>query len=288
MPLIKLQFKPGIDREGTSLTNKGGWYECDKIRFRSGTVEKIGGWLADTGTAFSTLRPATGAFFGTASALWNWTTLSGADLLGIGTTQKYYVQNGPNGYLYDITPIRVVSAAGAAAFAATSGSKTIRVTQTNHGAASNDFVTFTSAASLGGAITSAILNAEFQITVLDANTYTIQSAVAANTLDTGNGGTATIATYQLGTGGATSYSVSGWGASYWGGTNTTYVASTLNGDLLAGATSVTLTNAAGFTTAGTVLIGSELITYTGITSNTLTGCTRGASGQRLPRKSFCS
>lgn len=281
MPIQKLQFKPGINREGTTLTNKGSWYEGDKIRFRSGTVEKIGGWVLDTGTSASTLVPTTGAFFGTCRALWNWATLSGNNLLAVGTSQKYYVQNGTNGYLYDITPIRATSAAGAATFAASNGSKTLTVTQTNHGAGPGDFVTFSGAVSLGGNITASVLNTEFQIlTVPNSNQYTIQATVFASAGDVGNGGAATVATYQINSGSATSTSLSGWGAGTWGGTVSGVLTTTLSGGITAIATTITLASVAGFPTGTTttIKIDNELITYNGIVGSTLQSCVRGVSG----------
>ena len=107
MPLQKLQFRPGVNREGTTLANEGGWFESDKIRFRSGYPEKIGGWVLDTGTTASTLQPSTGAYFGVCRSLWNWTTLSGDNLLGVGTNLKYYIEKG--GVYNDITPITTVT-----------------------------------------------------------------------------------------------------------------------------------------------------------------------------------
>ena len=116
MPLQKLQFRPGVNREGTTLSNEGGWFECDKIRFRSGYPEKIGGWVLDSGTTASTLKPTVGAYFGVCRSMWNWLNLTGYNLMSIGTNLKYYIQNGTNGYLYDITPIRTTTAAGAVTF----------------------------------------------------------------------------------------------------------------------------------------------------------------------------
>jgi len=106
MPLQKLQFRPGVNRESTTLANEGGWFESDKVRFRSGSAEKIGGWVADTGTSNATLAPPTGSFWGVCRSLWNWITLSSYNLLGVGTNLKFYIQNGSGGTFYDITPIR--------------------------------------------------------------------------------------------------------------------------------------------------------------------------------------
>ena len=189
MPLQKLQFRPGVNRESTTLANEGGWFESDKVRFRSGSAEKIGGWVADTGSAAtSTLPPTTGSFWGTCRSLWNWITLSSYNLLGVGTNLKFYIQNGTGGTFYDITPIRLTTAAGDVTFAATTGSTTLTVTDAAHGAQAGDFVTYSGAVSLGGAITAAVLNKEYQVvSVTSNNIYTITSTVAANASDVGAG-----------------------------------------------------------------------------------------------------
>ena len=218
MPLQKLQFRPGINREGTTLTNEGGFFAGDKIRFRSGQVEKLGGWTLDTGTV-----QATGTnYIGIARSLKNWIGLNGYNYLGIGTNQKIYIQQGLSGYLYDVTPIRVVSAAGAATFAATATLSTITVTQNAHGAQTGDYVTFTGAVSLGGNVTAAVLNlvGGYQVTYLTSNTYSITVGVVATSGDSGNGGASTVATYQITSGNATYTSNVGWGAGGWGGLNT--------------------------------------------------------------------
>ena len=225
MPLQKLQFRPGTNRESTTLTNEGGWFESDKVRFRSGSAEKIGGWVSDVGQAYiangTTLAPTTGSFWGICRSLWNWITLSSYNLLGVGTNLKFYIQNGIGGAFYDITPIRLTTAAGDATFAATTGSTTLTVTDAAHGAQAGDFVTYSAAVSLGGVITAAVLNKEYQVVaVLSNNTYTITSTVAANSSDTGDGGTGTVAKYQITTG-SDIYTVSvGWGSGGWGGITT--------------------------------------------------------------------
>jgi len=204
MPLKKLLLKPGVNRENTRYTNEGGWYDCDKIRFRQGTPEKIGGWVQ-----FSTRT-----FLGTCRSLINWITLSALNLIGTGTNLKYYIELGTA--FYDVTPIRATTAAGDVTFAATAGAYTIVVTDTAHGAITGDFVTFSGAVSLGGAITADVLNLEYQVSVIDDDTYTITSAVAANASDTGNGGASTVGAYQINTGPAIQAAQTGWGASYWG------------------------------------------------------------------------
>ena len=223
MPLQKLQFRPGVNRESTTLANEGGWFESDKVRFRSGSAEKIGGWVADTGTTTSTLTPPAGSFWGICRSLWNWITLSSYNLLGVGTNLKFYIQSGTGGSFYDVTPIRSTTAAGDVTFAATNGSTTLTVTDAAHGAQANDFVTYSGAVTLGGVITAAVLNKEYQVVAVTSNNvYTITSAVAANASDVGNGGGATVGAYQITTGSAV-YTVSvGWGSGGWGGINTGY------------------------------------------------------------------
>ena len=204
MPLKKLDFRPGVNRERTRCANENGWYECDKIRFRQKLPEKIGGWS----------RISASTFQGVCRSLWTWLTLANQKLTGVGTHLKFYLELG--GEYSDITPIRSTTT-NAATFAATNGSTTVTVTDSSHGAAVGDFVTFSSAVSLGGNITAAILNAEHQlVTVPTANTYTITTSVAANSSDSGNGGSATDAAYQIDAGPQTVIPLTGWGASTWG------------------------------------------------------------------------
>jgi hypothetical protein len=195
----------------------------DKVRFRSGYPEKIGGWALDGGTSNATLAPPAGSFWGVCRSLFNWITLSSYNLLGIGTNLKFYIQNGTGGTFHDVTPIRATTAAGDVTFAATNGSTTLTVTDAAHGAQANDFVTYSGAVSLGGVITATVLNKEYQVvTVLSNNTYTITSTVAANASDTGNGGGSVVGAYQITTGSTTFTSSVGWGAGGWGGINTGY------------------------------------------------------------------
>ena len=218
MPLQKLQFRPGINREGTTLSNEGGWYEGDKVRFRSGYPEKIGGWQRDGGAQTTGAVPTSGSFWGAARSMWAWLTLAGYNMLGLGTSKKFYVQNSVGGSLNDITPIRLTTAAGAATFAATNGSSTLTVTCAGHGAQVGDFVTFSGAVSLGGNITAAVLNREFVVvTVPSTNTFTVTASATATGADSGNGGAAVVAAFQLTTG-SDAYTVgTGWSAAGWGG-----------------------------------------------------------------------
>ena len=223
MPLQKLQLRSGVNRESTTLSNEGTWFEMDKVRFRSGYPEKVGGWVSDTGTSNATLAPPTGSFWGLCRSMLNWVTLSSYNLLSLGTNLKYYLQNGTGGTFYDITPIRLTTAAGDVTFAATNGSTTLTVTDAAHGAQAGDFVTYSGAVSLGGAITATVLNKEYQVVSVTSNSvYTITSTVAANASDVGNGGSSTVGNYQITTGSDIFTSSVGWGAGGWGGITTGY------------------------------------------------------------------
>ena len=205
MPLQKLQFRPGINKDVTSYSNEGGWVDGDKIRFRLGFPEKIGGWF----------KYSVNTFQGVARALHNWIALDGSNFLGIGTHLKYYIEEG--GGFNDITPLRETTAAGDVTFAATNGSTTITVSDTNHGAVLNDFVEFSGAATLGGNITAAILNAEHQVTaVISSSQYQIVVSATANGSDTGNGGSSVVGKYQINVGLNSQVGGTGWGSSTWG------------------------------------------------------------------------
>jgi len=230
MPLQKLQFRPGTNRESTNYGNEGGWYQTNKVRFRSGMPEKIGGWQKDAGSlspvigsvTTNIIYPSTGTLWGVCRSMWNWITLSGYNLLAMGTNLKYYIQNGPGGNFYDVTPLRETTAAGAATFAATNGSSTIVVTDAGYGGQTGDFVTFSGAVGLGGNVTAAILNSEFRITYISSSTYSITVSVLATAGDSGNGGASVVAAYQISTGGNIFTVGVGWGAGGWGGVTTGY------------------------------------------------------------------
>ena len=208
MPLQKITLKPGVNRENTRYTNEGGWYDCDKVRFRQGTPEKIGGWS----------RVNSGApYIGICRSLWPWAALSGQKYLGVGTNLKYYIMLG--GAYSDVTPIRSTTAPGDVTFGGTvPASSIVTVTDTANGAVVNDFVTFSGAITLGGNITAAVLNQEYQIlSVPTANTYTISVNALATVSDSGTGGTNTVGAYQANTGSVTQAPAFGWGAGPWGG-----------------------------------------------------------------------
>lgn len=268
MPLTKLQFRPGINREYTSYASEGGWYDGDKIRFHLGFPEKIGGWQ----------KYSSSTYLGTARRLHNWVALDGSDYMGIGTHLKYYIEEG--GAYNDITPIRSTTAAGDVTFSATNGSSIITVTDNSHGAVDKDFVTFSGAVSLGGNVTAVVLNTEYELTLIDANSYTIDvSPFVANASDTGNGGSNTVGEYQLNVGLDTGVGGTGWGAGLYGGTTSNALTTQLNGSINNSVTTITLTSTTGFPTGGgTILVNQELITFTGVSGSDITGCTRGTSG----------
>jgi hypothetical protein len=205
MPLQKILLKPGVNRENTRYTNEGGWYESDKVRFRQGTPEKIGGWI----------RFSTNLFLGVCRSIASWTTLGGVVLKGVGTNLKMYIERG--GAYYDITPIRVTTSAGDVTFAATDGSDVLVVSDTAHGATEGSFVTFSGAVSLGGNVTADVLNAEYQIAaVINADSYRIVVPVTANASDSGDGGASVVGAYQLNIGPEIQQALSGWGTGAWG------------------------------------------------------------------------
>ena len=285
MPLQKILLKPGVNQENTRYTNEGGWYSCDKVRFRQGTPEKVGGWEQISAYTFE----------GVCRSLWTWSLISNPSVVtGVGTNLKFYIEQG--GAYNDITPARANSGALSNPFAATTASTTVTVTDNTHGCTTGDFVTFAGALglsyqtftrstatqfiltsalatstpvvlsvssggslpagltagvvyyilvvsgttvsftnSIGGAaittttagsgtfslevnqgLTAAVLNQNFQVTVLTANTYTITTPVAATAYDVGGGGTSVNATYEIPVGNATPTPLTGWGAGAWG------------------------------------------------------------------------
>lgn len=201
--LKKLQQKAGVNRENTRYTNENGYYVSDKIRFRQGTPEKIGGWQRISATTFQ----------GVCRSLWNWVTLGGQNLLAVGTNLKYYIESG--GAYNDITPLRVTPPATLAnnPFSTTNGSTTVTVTDAAGGYVNGDFVTFSGATAVGGLT----LNGEYQITTIgtSATTYQITAATAATSTAVG-GGAAVVAAYQINVGTAFAIPLVGWGAGAWG------------------------------------------------------------------------
>ena len=197
MPLQKVLLKGGINREGTRYTNEGGWYDGDKIRFRQGTPEKIGGWE----------RIGENTFLGTCRSLHNWVSLAGANFVGVGTNLKYYIELG--GAFNDITPLRATQSL-TNPFTTTSGSTTVLVTDANGGFIDEDFVTFSGGSAVGGLT----ITGEFQIDIVSSTSYNITVSSAASSSATGGGSVS--AAYQVNVGSAFAIPLTGWGAGAWG------------------------------------------------------------------------
>ena len=203
--LKSLTLKPGVNRESTRYAAEGTWYETDKVRFRFGLPEKIGGWQ----------RLSANTYLGVARSLTNWATLSGQNLLAVGTNLKYYIERG--GQYFDVTPIRLTTAAGDVEFDATTGSAVITATDVDHGAQQGDFVTFSGAVSLGGNITATVLNREYVIaSIIDDDNYTFVATATANSSDSGDGGASVVGAYQIPIGNEIEVPFTGWSAGRWG------------------------------------------------------------------------
>jgi len=203
--LKKITFKPGVNRENTRYAAEGTWYETNKVRFRFGLPQKIGGWQ----------RLSASTYLGVCRSMTNWATLAGQNLVSVGTNLKYYIERG--GSYFDVTPIRLTTAAGDVTFAATNGSAVLTVTDVDHGAQQGDYVTFSGAVSLGGNITATVLNQEYSIaSIIDDDNYTIVATATANSSDSGNGGAAVVAAYQIPIGNELEVPFTGWGAGRWG------------------------------------------------------------------------
>jgi hypothetical protein len=268
MAFVPLKFKPGIISDVTPYSNEGGFVDSDKVRFRLGTPEKIGGWSKYTESTIE----------GNARRLHNWIALDGSDFMGIGTELKYYIEEGQT--LSDITPIRSTTSAGDITFAAANGSAIITVTDPAHGANVNDFVTFSGSASLGGNFTAAVINKEYKITELvSSNTYTVTASLAANGSDTANGGSSVVGTYQLNTGLNTTVGGTGWGAGQFSGTTSSALSTTLNEALDNSETAIDVIDETGMNTAGDViLVDQELMLITATADDNTMTVTRGHSG----------
>ena len=282
MPLQKLQFRPGVNREGTTLSNEGGYFDCDKIRFRSGYPEKIGGWQADGGAIYPNAPTSTfasdgtstsvavtsntGAYWGVAKSLWNWINLTGYNLLSVATNLKFYIQNSAGGAYNDITPIRLTRTGVATAFTTTSGSATVTVNDAGHGAQAGDFVNISTVSGTVNGITAANLTGEFVIqSVTSNNTYTITAGGSASS--TGTSAVTATFNYQLSTGNTTFTIGTGWGAGGWGGATGASASSPINGGTAVTAistTAITLASVTGFNNGAASMTSSTITATTGV------------------------
>ena len=273
-----LKFRAGINREVTPYSNEGGYFDGDKIRFRMGFPEKLGGWE----------KYSPNQYLGSARRLHNWIGLDSSNFLGIGTHLKYYIEEGT--IFNDITPIRKVSTNSITFSASTSandtsaGTTTVTVTDTSHGAVENDFVTFSGVHAdglgSGGNITQAILEKEHQIiNILDANRYTIVLNVLATASDSGNGGSGVDGDYQVNVGLDQVIGGTGFGAGTWGGVTNGALQTTINegGTFSNSDTTLTVTSGTGISNNDFILIDSEILQVTNVATNDLT-VTRGQSG----------
>jgi len=205
MPLSKLIFKPGVNRDQTNYASEGGWYETQWVRFRSGFPEKMGGWEPKNFTAYN----------GTARSLFSWSTTDSSILLGIGTDTKMYVTAGTT--IYDITPIRATFTSPSTnnCISTTSGSKVITVTLTGYGGITGDFVTISGVTGNPGGVPNAQINAEQQITYLTSSTFTFTVTTAATSTTSSQGGTAITMAFQINVGYTTNTAGYGWGTATW-------------------------------------------------------------------------
>jgi hypothetical protein len=212
MSFLKLQFRPGVNRDQTSYSSEGGWYECDKIRFRSGFPEKIGGWTKATPTAF----------LGVCRQMWNWVTSFSDNFLAMGTNKKVYIE--VSGYFYDITPLRtddptITTTATDNCVATSNGSRVVTINlapPTVHEADTGSFVTISGVSGAVGGIPDSEINANHEITVIDADSFSFEVATAATSTVTAGGGTAIVIDFEVTPGYATATLGYGWGTGPWG------------------------------------------------------------------------
>ena len=288
MPLQKLAFRPGVNLENTNYTNEGGWYQMDKVRFRSGTPEKIGGWIL---ASQYDVDPASGNYYsynyqGVCRDLVNWASLSGENLVGVGTHLRYYILYGS---IYrNITPYRSATNALTNPFTTVEDDPVVTVADTAHGASVGDFVVFSGASAVGGIAANTINSTVgYQVVaVIDLDTYTVDFGTPATSSTSGGG--SVNAAYEISVGLPVYTLGNGWGAGKWNGSILGSASTTLtvtsgtgvtgNVYLNATATTINVTSTAAFPAAGTIQIEWEIITYSGKTSTSFTGCTRGAEG----------
>jgi hypothetical protein len=270
MPLQLLKYNPGIVKDITEYSaGKQGpfWVDGDLVRFKNGYPEKIGGWQKEAINgldASGNITTAPTQLTGIARKMVFWRAISdGEDYLAVGTHNHLYIVL--NGSLYDITPLRKTSSSLSNPIATTDGSTTVVITDASHGARDGDFVCITGASATGG-IAADDLNryAGYQITVINTNTYQFTAPSAATSTVSAGGGTVSIKYLignEAGLGSQSADPALGWGVGGWGGFG--------------------LGGTSGTTNQGAIQIGSEVITYTGVSTNTLTGCTRGANSYNI-------
>ena len=254
MPLSKIKFNAGVNRETTSYGSENGWFDSNLIRFRKARPEKMGGWE----------RLSSNTIDGTGRSLHVWAALDGSKFMGVGTETKFYIEEG-GGY-NDITPIRSTVTLGSNPLkTGASGSSVITVTAPSHGAVTGDFVTFSGGTTTDG-IVAALINTEHQPTAIDSNSYTITTAGTSSSGNTAGGGSSILANYQINTGLNTVVSGTGYGAGLWGA------------DLTIVSSSIPVADSSGFPAKGTLLIGSEKIRYGTNLNNIFGDIVRGDDG----------
>lgn len=270
MPLQRLQFRPGINRENTIYATEGGWYDMDKVRFRFGTPEKIGGWK----------QTGQGVYRGVARNLMCWSSLAGEVIVGVGTHIRYYINYGS--IYHNITPIRTTKTVTNPFNTAINSTK-VKVYCTDHGAVPGDIVVFSNAGSFSGVPASIWNSIEgfAVVSVIDSNTFTIDVGQVATTSATGGGNV--VMTFEIRSGLPVYTIGSGWGAGYWNspitsGTAVTTISGTGRTALTDVATTINVVSTTGFSASGAIMVGSEVITYTSVTATSFLGCTRGAEG----------
>ena len=276
MPLNKITFKSGIVSDITPYSNEGGFVDGDKIRFRLGSPEKIGGWE----------KFSLSTYLGSARRLHNWVALDGSDFLGIGTHLKYYIEEGQ--IFNDITPIRstintnVTFTTNTVSNTEDSTFQTVLVSANAHGANLNDFVTISNADASVGGIAASVLNAEHQITELvSSNQFRINVGTTASSATTGaakSSGSVTLK-FQINVGLDNTVGGTGWGAGQWSGTTSDALATTINegAEYSISDTTLTVASGTGISTGDVILIEKELLFVSNVVGNNLT-VVRGHSG----------
>jgi hypothetical protein len=277
MPLQKLQYRPGVNREATTYANEGGWYESEKVRFRSGFPEKIGGWI---NLATLSAAGAASTFKGVARDMWNWVTLAFSNLNGVGTNQKYYIESGYQ--YYDVTPLTSSSPLAGISnpVSTTASSRLVTFTcTTSHGVSPGTFATISGVTGTINGVPASDINGEHEIiSVPSATAFSFLVNTTSGSTPASGGGATTAVDMQISAGGATYTTGNGWGAGNWSGTTNSSVFNTLNGSIISTDTTITVNSTTGFTSpSGTIQIDTEVITYTGTTGTTFTGCTRGVN-----------